>query len=49
MEKFTNHPIRVSSNPNGYGQIVAQLRHELPGPICNNNRNNQGWKNHGNA
>lgn len=36
--ELTDHPIRVCSNPDGNGKVMAELRNELPGSPGNDDR-----------
>jgi len=49
VKKFRDHPKRVGTYPKCDGQIMAKLRHELPGTPRNNNRNDECWNNHNDA
>ena len=31
VKEFADHPVAVGCNPNGYGQVMAQFAHVLPG------------------
>ena len=49
MEKFTNHPVTVGNDPEGYGKVVTKFTHVLPCSTGNNDRNKECRKDHCNS
>lgn len=47
MQKLTDHPIRVGSDPNYDCKVMANLTHILSRSYSNYNSNYKGWKDHG--
>ncbi len=49
MKKFTNHPVTVCNDPEGYSKVVTKLTHVLPCSPGNNYSYKECWKDHCNA
>ena len=44
--EFTDHPIRVRTDPDSDGQVMAKFRNVLTGSPGDDNRNDKRWEDH---
>lgn len=48
-QEFSDHPIRVGTDPNCNCKIMAQFRNNMSCPPTDNDGDDKCWKDHGNA